>query len=137
MKSIVSGQELMKSLYDEIEATDPEMLAPWEDTKSPVLGTVEDPFTRKVFSLSAFYRREAKRIQVDAEASGEELKLNDTYNLYKQKHETLHEIMWLLIRSQLGAWSCCVGVRKNWQVVNCDNEKENNLPDFLKRLLKD
>ena len=145
--NITSTREVLDSLLREIDATDPEMLpCPHEkEPKDKHLGVCTDDLIKKVYSLSQFYRREGRRMQVDMETSGENLESSNQFQLLKTKHEVLHELMWYLLRTQFNHWHTGIGIRKGWEVVALPNDDEpsvqvtkiaTNLPAFLRKLLE-
>jgi hypothetical protein len=146
MANAITARELLDDLMAQIEATDPEMMAPKFELEKgdKVVGIITDELTKKVFSLSAFYRREGKRIQVDLEATGsEDQEVMRELSKYKQKHDTLQEIFWLLIRTQFDLWNQDCGIRDLWQVVETSGKGQANatiikaqLPRFLRDLLE-
>jgi hypothetical protein len=143
MNSTTTARELFTQLLTEIDATDPEMLTPKFPLEKgdKVTGTISDEFTKKVFSLSSFYRREGRRLQVDVESTGENQEASLELQKYKQKHEMLQEIFWWLVRTQFDHWGGNCGIRKDWQVVRTPDSDEKatiikaNLPKFLRDLL--
>lgn len=132
-----TAESTLKALLDEISNADPEMLPPPSKKESgdKHLGFVTDEYTKKVFSLSHFYRREAQRLQVDIEATGENPKLNPDFNQYKQRQDTLLEIFWLVLRASVNIWGVDIGIRKGWEIVQCNSDDDNKLPKALLRKL--
>ena len=145
MPETTDARELFTHLLNEIDATDPEMMAPRFDLEKgdKVMGIVKDEFIRKTFSLSSFYRREGKRLQVDIEAVGADADASIEFQKYKQKHEMLQEIFWWLVRTQFDHWGGTAGIRKDWQIVKSPDSDEKvqiikgQLPKFLRDLLEE
>ncbi len=132
-----TAQDAMKALLDEITNADPEMLPPpaRKESGDKFLGIVTDDYIKKVFSLSSFYRREGQRLQVDLEAAGEDPKQNAEFNMHKQRHETLQEIFWLLLRCHVTVWGVDIGIRKGWEVVQYHSDDDKLPKALLKKLL--
>jgi hypothetical protein len=132
-----TSQDTLKALLDEITNADPEMLPPpgKKEAGDKHLGFVTDEYIKKVFSLNHFYRREAQRLQIDIEATGEDPKLSPEYNQYKQRMETLLEMFWFLLRSHGNFWGNDIGIRKGWEVVQCGNNDDQLPKALLKKLL--
>ena len=133
----ITSQDTMKALLDEISNADPEMLPPpsKKESSDRHLGFVTDDYIKRVFSLSCFYRREGQRLQIDLEAAGEEPKQSPDYNMHKQRHDTLMEIFWFLLRSQIDIWGVDIGIRKGWEVVQCNSDDDKLPKALLKKLL--
>jgi hypothetical protein len=132
-----TAQDTLKALLDEISNADPEMLPPPSKKESgdKHLGFVTDEYIKKVFSLNHFYRREAMRLQVDIQATGEDPKTSPEYNQFKQRQDTLLEMFWFLLRSAMNAWGNDIGIRKGWEVVQCHSSDDNDKMSLLKKLL--
>ena len=145
----ISTREVLEGLLREIDNADPEMFAPpaEKETGDQHLGVVTDELIRKAFSLSSFYRREAKRLQVDMEALGKGVDNESQFHLLKTKHEVLQELTWYLVRSQFDHWNHGIGLRKGWEVVSIPDDTDKakitktviaaSLPGFLRKLLED
>lgn len=132
----IATRDILRTLLAEVDETDPELLPPPNQFQKgeKKLGVVTDDFIRRVFSLASFYRREGQRLEVDMMAAGEDPKKSVTHNQLRQKHETLQEIFWLLIRSNMDAWGIGIGIRKGWELVDTDDAEESNLPPILRKL---
>jgi len=132
----ITAREFITQLLAEVDETDPEMLPPPTPKQKgdKVLALITDDFLKKLMCLSNFYRREGGRLKVDLEASGENVKKNPTFSQHRQKHDTLMEMFWYGLRSQIGIWDQGIGIRKGWEVVNCDDEEDNALPAALRKL---
>src|SRR6266436_10133070 len=95
----ISTKQVLDNLLEEIQNSDPEMLAPphpLEKEDKPI-GVLTDDLIKKTFSLSNCYRREAKRLQVDIEAEGKTIKNDQEFHRLKSKHELLAELTWFLL----------------------------------------
>lgn len=134
----LTGKEVFQQLMAEIDNTDPETLPPPDkrEKNETQLGTVTDPWLRKVFCLGNFLRREAKRLQVDLEAIGEEPKKSPLFGEYKQKHDALMEMFWYGARAQINIWGGGIGIRKYWELVKIE-DSDNNLLTLIKRNLSE
>jgi hypothetical protein len=134
----ITSRDILQALLAEIQETDPGLMPPpWPREKEEhSIGIITDEYLKRVFCLSSFYRREAQRTQVDLEAMGDEPKKNAGYNLVKQKHETLVEIFWLLLRHHMNSWGSNIGIRKNWEVVNTV-KSDSGLPAVLRKLIEE
>jgi len=135
----IQSRDLLQTLLAETAETDPEMLPPTSpiDDGEKVIGTVDDDYIKRIFSLASFYRRESQRMQVDLQAIGDEPSNSPSFNQLKQKYETLQEIFWFLLRAHYNHWGMGIGVRRNWKVVNTDGNKSSKLPAVLRRLLEE
>lgn len=135
----IASRDVLQTLLAEIAETDPGLLPPHfpKEKGDKSLGFLEDEYIQRVFSLSSFYRRESKRLQIDLEASGDDPLKSITFNQLKQKHETLQEIFWLLLRTHMDKWEMGMGIRKDWEVVNTDDAKSPGLPSLLRKLFEE
>lgn len=141
----LDGKIALQELMDEIEGFDPEMFPPYNDVdkKEKVIATITDQTLRKLFSLSSFYRREGKRLQVDMEASGINASNSAEFVMLKQKHEALQEMFWMLVRQNTDHWATGIGLRKGWTLVTTTDDVQSiiadsgNLPRFLKKIIED
>jgi hypothetical protein len=144
----LTTRQVLDEFIAEIERTDPEMLPPPQERKGDekVITIISDDLIKKVFSLSTFYRREGRRLQVDVETVGPTPETQGEFHLLKCKHEILSELTWYLLRSHYGHWDEGIGIRKGWEMVSIpdDDEKpiagilsKKELPKFLRKLLED
>jgi hypothetical protein len=133
----ISSQDTLKALLEEIDNADPEMLPPpaKKEPGDKHLGFLTDDYIKKVFSLNHFYRREAQRMQIDIEATGEDPKASPDYNQFKQRQEVLLEMFWFLMRSTMNIWGTDIGIRKGWEVVQCNSDDDKLPKALLKKLL--
>ena len=139
----IKGKVLLEDLLAEIDNCDPELLPPPNpvDKGEKQVGILEDEYIRKVFSLNNFYLREGKRLQIDLECSGEDLKSHGELHMIKQKYETLLEMFWYLLRAQFDLWKGDIGIRKGWVVVQKQSEDSGEVttmpfPKFLRKLIE-
>lgn len=135
--NVVTAQMALDTLLAEIAATDPEMMPPPQVRDPKVdtsMGWVNDDLVKRIFSLSSFYRREAMRAAVDLASQPPNKELENQLVEMKAKHETLHELLWFLLRSTISFWDGTIGLRVGWEIVKSKSD-DNDVPDFIKKLL--
>jgi hypothetical protein len=128
---------IITELLEEVDNTDPNLLPPpYKIEKGEkIVGTIRDEYTKRIFSLSSWYRREGQRLEVDLKSIGEDPLTNPEFTKLRQKHETLVETFWLALRFELNYWTTSVGIRKDWTVVDTTDSEDNKPASVLKRLL--
>jgi hypothetical protein len=145
MTNLVDSKVYLEGLIQEISQTDPAMFNPTHapEKGQKLIAVVDDEFSKKVFSLAMFYRREARRLQVDMEVAGVDIHGDSQFQMFKSKSDLLLELLWVLLRSRYNHWHTGIGIRQGWEMVSLPADDEaktvimQNLPKFLKRLMED
>lgn len=103
-----------------------------------VVGKIS-PYCQKLCALSAFYSREADRIEVELKYVPEEGKgaLEALRSKAVEKKELASDLMYASVRTEFNLYEKChLGIRKDWVVITkaCDHSGTEGLIERLKKL---
>jgi hypothetical protein len=124
---------MLAEIISEINRSDPDAFPPIDpvDPREVVIGSVQDPFIRKIFSLQCFYRREAGHAAIDQRYS--DSTDDNAARRYAAKCEMLTGILWWMIHeTYLHHPDHPSGIRRGWILVRVPPD---NMPPGLRELL--
>lgn len=116
-------------LVHEIENTDAMEFAPPREvgrSETPI-GTVNDPFTRKLYSLARKYRKHSALEAINLENNPQDEALRAHCRELEYKANVLHNLFTLSVRTELNAFSIrTISVRQGWVAVDLNMLSELN-----------
>jgi hypothetical protein len=87
---------------------------------------------KKVFILSMRLKVQATKMQVDSMIDNSVDKT--TIEKLKSKSSAAIELFWAALRAEYNCYGHDIGLRKDWTVVEFDNDRQDSLEKFLKGL---
>lgn len=128
--TLEDARKLLDAILAEVEAADTEMFCPKHpvDPKNEtVMGNCDDPFIRRLWATSTFYRREAEHAKVDSKINGADIKYDSHFNRHDDIADMLRNMFWVLLRERHQLWDKGgIGIRSEWRIVKLKDDSEYN-----------
>jgi hypothetical protein len=144
---------IIRDLFAEVSMMDEEAFPPTMpvETGEKVLGTITDPWTRKLWATCQMHKRESDRARVECQyadhSGGKNCPHAYALNSHQYRAEICGKMFWTICNDTFNQWGNggSVGLRKGWVLVFDEDDDGGpnfevlgggNLPDGLLKALR-